>query len=1642
MPVLLLLTLSLVAILTPPSLAAAVVFQDFIPVSTGFSTTDYAGGAASTTAVQDANWLVLPPHASMPQPAWTVDFVTMLGWPANDAQSAWVAIVPYTTQQPRGTANFSFTFQLPSTARLSSAALTVDLGCAPSCTLLMNGHSLASYHQPSGSKKPLQLVTASTGFSIGLNTLTVVNPGTGQAMSAVRVAGNVSYAQTSPAPPAVVPSFPSLGELSGLVLSWASSPQDGGYRGCPATYALSGVGVGTDLTPLPCDLRSEVALSLHGPPVDLSLYAPLADLTVVSPDHSVYYSVLGLNPLSGGGGASCLLAAFSENTGAVLQLLAVPTGYSPLALEVNPKTGLLYLLALPARQPTQVTIFVLDITAASSWSTALQSTATFSPDTTILPHKAQLLIRGASGNSALLPSGQLLLIVGSVVLSPLSAPHWQLVSITPSTGAYYSLTLSDPAVLQTDSLVITALHPSQQALVSSNFGVWLLNLTGVTKAGTVTATRLSSVDTHLQRATVALGCGQLAMAVDVLPTTVPSSSSVPYAVLMLWAQPTLLSAIPAPFWYFLFVDPVLDIVTYSSIDSPPLHLDALAVAPSVSALSGVGNKLGYDPSKGVTLTYLGSNFSQSDSYSCQTATALVAAAFVNSSAVRCSLPRGLPADNSTATSFSSSTLQVQLLNDGVFVLYSSNLLLLNSSTPTTRISRSSVVPALSRMIVSYYVSSSLNAAPVIPAASGLAFAPTTTASGQLVHASPLQLHTQTTRDASFVSQQLLNLSSAQPQLRADSIIDPVRNALSNPNWFNSVGLSDAYSMLARAANGGSSDYSTITGIASGQLAVDLSSLPQTLTGLQLDGASSSLALDVIGSQAQGYIEQNVLVPRAPNLQQLLSQGALLTPLSSQTLQQLTAISVNALLQDSNNNALIKGVLADSQVARLIQLPSDLTSTLSDPSSLLSSQTSGGGGSITDIASALLGGGGGGSASLAGEAGDVINSVLGGITQALSGQTSKVAKIVSSFIDDISGSVAAAFTEDAFGGLAGGIATFVCTELGASPLLTNIISSGVQVVGGVAEFLLGDVVGGITDIAGGISGFFSKLFGGGGSSSSSQYEQLDKQLVSVGNEIIGGLNNLSKEVAEGFNAVVGDLSVLLNTTLQADEALSKQVQLGFTELSQEINASTVALGNEISSVYTALSNLTIRGFTQLQQQEQAEYSSEMQALSNIGASVQSLSFDLLEVQSQLSALLAAVDTAIEDDNSNARNALLSTLESYMALVTDAVSESQPGFPVQDGIVQRRVKSSYHTQYTSYLAEVCAWTTTASVNNAAASVMSGDPSQSSSSFSQQINLAGHFDLVFSLLPLIVGSYLQLPVPASLPSALPNPLAFAFAANFWMEARQAALQTSNADTPCVQDLWAAGTQLQVAVRLAVAPSTLNAAYAKLQAVTAGVQSALTTLVAGNYLTASEWFDLLSADLSLTQLDEALAVARLLLSLSKAAGLGGNGFTNGFVSSGASGDSSPSTSFQPGQSSTSITPFFIVSDSQSYLDALTNSLNATSNALPGDQVVQQSASLLQLTLNAMQNAIEAFYCPCGVAALTASTSLPVVDTTLRRLAGYMMQTQVSFTYQGSTVRIAGTKPLKVQAPVSSSSTAAAPARHHSSSAISSSSSSAKHKQ
>jgi hypothetical protein len=282
------------------------------------------------------------------------------------------------------------------------------------------------------------------------------------------------------------------------------------------------------------------------------------------------------------------------------------------------------------------------------------------------------------------------------------------------------------------------------------------------------------------------------------------------------------------------------------------------------------------------------------------------------------------------------------------------------------------------------------------------------------------------------------------------------------------------------------------------------------------------------------------------------------------------------------------------------------------------------------------------------------------------------------------------------------------------------------------------------------------------------------------------------------------------------------------------------------------------------------------------------------------------------------------------------------------------------------------------------------------------------------------------------LPNPLMWAYAASFWLEARQAALQTPLDDPTNKQvlSLWTAGEALQVTTRLAVANSTLQAAATLLQETVVAFLTAFNQsfLNSSSVPAVSDWPKYLgSAATDYPQFyaaslafDDACACMELLLSLAQATGLASNGYTNGFVATGVAGGS-PTAAFSPspGGLAQRIVPFAPVTSTATFTTNFVNSLSQGGSTTQPLSAYGQAAALLDWAVVAADNAITSFYPACSPApVLTSPQSLPFIDTTLRRLAGYMLQTQVPLDYQtASAITIPPQSKLSI--PMSSSTAA-----------------------
>ena len=512
--------------------------------------------------------------------------------------------------------------------------------------------------------------------------------------------------------------------------------------------------------------------------------------------------------------------------------------------------------------------------------------------------------------------------------------------------------------------------------------------------------------------------------------------------------------------------------------------------------------------------------------------------------------------------------------------------------------------------------------------------------------------------------------------------------------------------------------------------------------------------------------------------------------------------------------------------------------------------------------------------------------------------------------------------------------------------------------------------------------------------------------------------------QSFNQVFQDLSGI-SSQINNETNLILQ---GLGNLSSQLNQGFQQLSNQTNQGFNALIHLSIAEFTQLQHQQYSLYNSEMNSLANIAQGVTDLEITLSAAEAQLQQLITLVEGTNFQGLQSERDILLGTtgLQGY----TNAVSTTLGTVPSTNGtFLYRSIPQLYIEQYQTNMNLICEWAT--SPYDAAAGAMSGNPNDPSQTITSATTTSPFYDLVFAWIPVLVSEYLSQPLPTILQSSihtnLPNPLAYAMATNFWLEARQAALQTSlvgNAN--CLPTLWQTGQQMQAAVRLAIAPSTLNAVYTLLNT------SANYVLLALNQtftpVTLAEFQDKINgfntAGSTFAGFDEICAISTLFLTIGQAAGLGSNGFVNGFVGNGVASDPTQqvSNNYQPGQYATRLVPFATVTSTSSLASVLLRSLSNTAGAtkngtLVPQVVISQAQKLLQLTVASMRNAIDAFYSPCAPLPLTVSQSLPSIDVTLRRLAGFMMQTQTPFTYQGKSINFPAPQPIHI-APLPSSST------------------------
>ena len=1396
-------------------------------------------------------------------------------------------------------------------------------------------------------------------------------------------------------------SFGGITELQGYLSAW--SPTSTASYGCPAAYELSAPGTSSVLTSLPCNTNS---------PVNLTGYSPVLNLIQSSADHAVYYSVLVSQPSQ-----TFVLATFNSQTGAAVQVLGITVSILPIVMHVDPITGHIYLVAWQPSALTGLFVYVIDPTQ-SQWQRAqVTGPVAVVPDHSILPAGAALRVRDELTGSAYVSSAsRLLLVLGSTSSTGFS-PIWHLLSISPLTGSWYEVVLADPTILASGSLRMTWLPPTSTVLLSSESGAWLLSLTSASGISSSSTAPVTAVSEHVTRAQQALGCGEVGVAVSVAPTVIPSSnsSSLPYVVLLLYAVPTYLSAVQAPFWYMLFVDSTLGQVTYSSIDAPPFFAGQLKPMSSVvTVTSSSGHPLAYSPQHGAALVWQGS-FLESLPYLCATDSSTAPAIFVDNSTLTCSLPPGL--NSSFVTRGATSWLPFQLLTDEVFVLYSSKLIVTTPYMVNSSIS-SSLLPFshIGRLMTSYAVASSLTPTPVTSSTSSSAYAAFSTAGGQAVQGTPLQLHSQLTAGLTFVTQQLLSASTANSQLQTSQVLSSVQSILSAAPVASS-GINDAFALLATASSMGSPDFQSIMASASSSVFQDMSGLPQTLTELST-GASTSLALDIIGSQAQSWLLDNVELPLSSDLSSLLGLGATLPDVSSNVLSSLTSLTVNAALQLAEANPVIKGVLNDPIVSALLNLPDSISDVVSDPTQLVGDLLPAG--AIKDTVLTLLSGSGDELSDFAGSLEDQFSNVIDNLGDSVSDAVDTVVALGESLVDDIA-TDAVDLASGEIGGVLGSVSGLIATAFGASAQVQKIVSGAVSAVSGIGEIVCGDVEGGVEDCIKGVISLVSGLFGGG-SSGPDETQQLSQQMSKSFSQVFQDLSAISSQINNDTNLILQDLGTLQTNLLMADQQLSKQINDGFTELA----------------------NLSIAEFTQLQNQQYSLYTSEMSSLANIAQGVSTLEISATAAQALLLQLITITEGAAYGALKTERDILSGTtgLEGYFTQVNTALG----AVPSTNGTFSSRsVPGLYIEQYQTYMNVICVWAT--SQNDAAAAAMSGGPTDPSQTITSASQISPFYDLLFAWIPLIVSHTLSQPLPALLQPALfsnlPNPLAYARATNFWLEARQAALQTSLAgNANCLSSLWHTGQQMQAAVRLAVAPSTLNAAYAQLSTIANDVLLDVTAVftqgAAGDLANLQHKVNALNnAGTSFAAFDEICAVATLLLTIGQAAGMGSNGFTNGFVSNGVASDPTQqvSNNYQPGQYATRLIPFATVTSTSSLASALFGSLSSTPNAtvngsLVPSIVISQAQTLLLLTVLSMRNAIDAFYSPCAPLPLTVRQSLPSIDVTLRRLAGFMMQTQTPFTYQGKAINFPAPSLIRVAPSISSSTGSSLPSSPRSSSA------------
>ena len=1025
---------------------------------------------------------------------------------------------------------------------------------------------------------------------------------------------------------AAAESFADVTSLQGVLSAWAAPSfffSSASERGCPGGFSLSAAGTRSSLTPTTCDTQADASF-----PYNLTAYSPMVGLMRADVSQAVYYSVLApttlLDASSPPSPTPSLLATFSSTSGAVLSLLPLPSALSPSALLLDASASRVYLLSL---QLQAVSVAVVD-PSQTSWAAALQSA--FSVDlSSIAPAGSFLMLREAFRSSAFLPvSRRLLLLAGGASSASLST-EWQLLSIDASSGSWASVAFNDSSVLASSSLAFTALGESDTVLVSSDSAAWLVDFSDL--PALALAVRMGSVDQHILRATAALGCGQIGVAVTVLPTTVPSAnSSWPFVLLPMYAEPTPLSAIRAPFWYLLLLDVALDEATYVSINTPPLLLGQLTAMPVVSQLSdSAGALLAYNLTSGASLLWSGLGF-DTGNYSCCTNSSCSAAAVLNSTALLCDLPPGLLDDIAAPTSSGQSgSLSLALVLDDAFVLYQSSLVVAASDASQYSVaSTAALQAALARTVVAYSVALSLTPSPVISASADVSVF-----SAYPGQETPLQLHAHLTRGLTYVVQQLVNLSMVDPALTVGQVLPAVIAALAVVDWTESIGLSDAYALFASASQAAAagSDFASMYASAEGALSQDPSSLPQTLTGL-LSAGASSLSLDLLGAQVQDWLTDTIgsSAPPPDDLMSLLDLGVSLPPLTSNALSQLTSLALDAALQQCDSDPVLCSVLSDATVSRLLGLPEPLGELLLDPASLLAELLPAG--AVKDVVSSLMAGGDSdGRVYFSGSPSDTLDGLLGGVQLSVSSLVGTVSTLGATFTDPLAAD-AVSFQGGALAGPVGSLAAVVTGSLGESLPVQELVTSAVSLAFGVAEVLC-DNPAGIGSVVIGLGSLLGALFGG-----PSADELLSEEMTRDFNRVLSDLSTLSQQINTDTSAILSSLSSADSGIMAGEQQLSRQLNQGFG----------------------SLANLTVSGFTSLQQQQYAYYSSEMQGVSSVLQGVVSNSLSLSLATSLLQEMQTQQLQAEAQALLDYRDGLLNRLEAAMTAVQSALASSEAGF----------------------------------------------------------------------------------------------------------------------------------------------------------------------------------------------------------------------------------------------------------------------------------------------------------------------------------------------------------------------------------------------